>query len=212
MTTVLHPPQLGPTAPHYPTPPPAAGCPSRVVIGAAVLSLVASLGAVTVAGIGWETAHSGSTQSQTPSATTASDVGQVAAARTKACEMWRTSANMMDDATNAVAKAPKNWNAPETQEALAAEARRSHGGERDTFAITFPLKLRQTFGQQSMTTWLPASIWRTPQRIAKDRRATSQLTRQTRRKAKSPRRAGKTLGELQKWQVCPRPASLATWS
>ena len=29
----------------------------------------------------------------------------------------------MDKATNAVAHAPKNWNAPETQEALANEAR-----------------------------------------------------------------------------------------
>ena len=29
----------------------------------------------------------------------------------------------MDEATNGVARAPKNWNAPETQEALANEAR-----------------------------------------------------------------------------------------
>lgn len=123
MTTALHPPQLGPAPQPYPTPPPVAGSPSRTTIGAAVVSLVASVGAMTVAGIGWTTAHSSSAHSQTASATVAPDVGQIAAARTKACEMWRTSANLMDNATNAVAQAPKNWNAPETQEALAAEAR-----------------------------------------------------------------------------------------
>jgi hypothetical protein len=123
MTTVLHPPQLGPAAPPFPPPPPVACSPSRATIGAAVASLVASIGALTVAGIGWATAHSGSAQSQTTLATIAPDAGQIAAARTKACQMWRTSANLMDDATNVVAQAPKNWSAPETQEALAAEAR-----------------------------------------------------------------------------------------
>ena len=60
MTTVLHPPQLGPAQNPHPPPAPNAAGPSRVVIGAAVVSLVASLGAVTVAGISWATAHSGS--------------------------------------------------------------------------------------------------------------------------------------------------------
>ena len=124
MTTDLHPPQLGQAASPYPTPLTVADNPSRVVIGAAALSLVVSLGAVTVAGISWATAHSGSTHSRSAAAgPAAEDAGQLASARTKACEMWRTSANLMDNATNAVAQAPKNWNAPETQEALAAEAR-----------------------------------------------------------------------------------------
>jgi hypothetical protein len=122
MTAVVHPPQLGPLQSPYPPPPSAAG-PSRAVIGAALVSLVASLGAVTVAGIIWATAHPDSEPGATVKAASAPDAGQVAAARTKACQLWSTSANAMDNATNAVAKAPKNWNAPETQEALTDEAR-----------------------------------------------------------------------------------------
>jgi hypothetical protein len=122
MTTALHPPQLGPAQSPYPPPPPMAAGPSRLVIGAAVVSLVASLGAVTVAGISWAVAHSGSTHAATTAAP-APDAGQVAAARTKACQLWSTSANAMDNATNAVAHAPTDWNAPATQEALATEAR-----------------------------------------------------------------------------------------
>ena len=130
MTTVLHPPQLGPAQSPHPPPRPMAAGPSRVVIGAALVSLAASLGSVTVAGISWATAHSGSNPAATTSAASAPDAGQVAAARTKACQLWGTSANAMDIATNAVAHAPKDWNAPETQEALADEARVIIGGKR----------------------------------------------------------------------------------
>ncbi len=122
MTTVLHPPHLGPAQYPYPPPPPMAAGPNRAAIAAALVSLAVSLGSVTVAGISWATAHSGSS----PAATTAApapDAGQVAAARTKACQLWGTSANAMDIATNAVAHAPTDWNAPATQEALANEAR-----------------------------------------------------------------------------------------
>ncbi|ORJ54313.1 hypothetical protein B5M45_27130 [Mycobacterium simiae] len=48
---------------------------------------------------------------------------QVTAARTRACELWGNAATTMDDATNAVAHAPADWNDPVTQEALANEAR-----------------------------------------------------------------------------------------
>ena len=44
MTTVLHPPQLGPAQSPHPPPRPMAAGPSRVVIGAALVSLAASLG------------------------------------------------------------------------------------------------------------------------------------------------------------------------
>ncbi|MEB3980167.1 hypothetical protein OQ968_02690 [Mycobacterium sp. 663a-19] len=47
----------------------------------------------------------------------------MAAARTTACQLWSTSANVMDEASTAVARAPKDWNAPETQQALTDEAR-----------------------------------------------------------------------------------------
>ena len=123
MTTVLYPPQLGPAQSPYPPPPPTGAGPSRTVIAAALASLVASLGAVTVAGISWATAHSGTTHSAPTSAAAGPDAGQVAAARTKACQLWSTSANVMDEASTAVARAPKDWNAPETQQALADEAR-----------------------------------------------------------------------------------------
>jgi len=122
MTTVLYPPQLGQVQSPHPPQRNAAG-PSRVVIGAAVVSLIASLGAATVAGISWATAHPGSVPGTPSTAAPAPNAGLVAAARTKACQLWSTSANLMDEATNGVARAPKNWNAPETQEALANEAR-----------------------------------------------------------------------------------------
>jgi len=120
MTTVLHPPQAGQA--HNPDPPQliAAG-PSRAVIGAAVVSLIASLGAATAVGISWESAHSGSVPGTTATATP--DAGRIASARTEACQVWSRSANLMDEATNAVSRAPKSWNAPEAQEALANEAR-----------------------------------------------------------------------------------------
>jgi hypothetical protein len=123
MTTVLHPPHLGPAQSPYPPPASMAAGPNRAVIAAALVSLVASLGSVTVAGISWATAHSDSTHTATTPAASAPDAGQVAAARTKACRLWSTSANVMDEATNAVAQAPKNWNASETQQALTDEAR-----------------------------------------------------------------------------------------
>lgn len=123
MTTVLHPPQLGPAQSPYPPPPPTAAGPSRAVIAAALLSLIVSLGAATVAGISWATAHSGTTHSAPTSVASRPDAGQVAAARTKACQLWNRSANVMDAASTAVARAPKDWNAPETQQALADEAR-----------------------------------------------------------------------------------------
>ena len=121
MTTVLHPPQSGQVNSPYPLQPIAAG-PSRAVIRAAVVSLIASLSAATVAGISWATADSGSVRA-TNSTAAPRNAGQVAGARTEACQMWSRSANLMDEATNGVARAPKSWNAPETQEALANEAR-----------------------------------------------------------------------------------------
>lgn len=121
MTAVLHPPQAGHTHSTYPPHPVAAG-PSRLVVGAAAVSLIASLGSATFAGISWASTHSGSAPATT-SATTSPNAGAVAAARTEACQMWSRSANLMDKASTVVAQAPKNWNAPETQEALADEAR-----------------------------------------------------------------------------------------
>jgi hypothetical protein len=123
MTTVLHPPQLGPAQSPHPPPRPMAAGPSGVVIGAALVSLAVSLGSVTLSGISWAAAHSGSNPAATTSAASAPDAGQVAVARAKACQLWGTSANAMDIATNAVAHAPTDWNAPATQEALANEAR-----------------------------------------------------------------------------------------
>lgn len=123
MTTVLHPPQLGPAQSPYPPPPSTAVGPSRAVIAAALLSLIASLASVTVVGISWASPHSGSTHSAPTSAVSRPDAGQVAAARTKACQLWSRSANVMDEASTAVARAPKDWNAPETQQALTDEAR-----------------------------------------------------------------------------------------
>ena len=122
MTAVLYPPQLGQVQSPHPPRRNAAG-PSRAVIGAAVVSLIASLGAATLAGISWATAHSGSVQGTFSIAAPAPNAGNVAAARTKSCQLWSTSANLMDEATNAVSRAPKSWTAPETQEALANEAR-----------------------------------------------------------------------------------------
>lgn len=123
MTSVLHPSQLRPAQAPSPPPPSGAGSPSRLVIGAAVVSLTASLGAAIVAGISWTPAHSGSTNGRTATVAPAPDAGEVVAARSTACQLWSTSANLMDEATNAVARAPKNWSAPETQEALSDEAR-----------------------------------------------------------------------------------------
>jgi hypothetical protein len=122
MTAVLYPHQLGPVQSPHPSRRNAAG-PRRVVIAAAAVSLVASLGSVAIAGISWATAHPGSVPGTPSTAAPAPNAGQVAAARTKACQLWSTSANLMDVATNAVARAPKSWSAPETQEALATEAR-----------------------------------------------------------------------------------------
>jgi hypothetical protein len=122
MTAVLYQPQLGQVQSPHPSQRNAEG-PSRAVIGAAVVSLIASLGAATLAGISWATAHSGSVQGTFSTAAPAPNEGQVAAARTKACQLWSTSANLMDEATNGVARAPKSWSDPETQEALANEAR-----------------------------------------------------------------------------------------
>lgn len=48
---------------------------------------------------------------------------QVAAARTKACELWGRTASVMDGASNAVAHTPGDWNTPAVQDALANEAR-----------------------------------------------------------------------------------------
>jgi hypothetical protein len=119
MTAVLHPPQAGHTHSTYPPHSVAAG-PSRLVVGAAAVSLIASLGAATFAGISWASTHSGSAPTST---TTSPNAGAVAAARAEACQRWSRSANLMDKASTAVAQAPKNWNALETQEALADEAR-----------------------------------------------------------------------------------------
>lgn len=120
MTTLLYPPQSGQVHDPSLAQPVAAG-PSRIVLGAAVVSLIASLAATAVAGISWATAHSGSV-SRMPAAA-APKAARVEAVRTEACRMWSRSANLMDEATNAVSRAPKSWNDPETQEALANEAR-----------------------------------------------------------------------------------------
>ena len=121
MTAVLYPPQLGPAQSSYP--PPTARGPSRAVVGAAVISLLASLASVTLAAITWTTAPSGSKAVVQTPASTQPDASKVAAARSKACQLWSSSANVMDDATNAVAQAPADWHSAATQEALANEAR-----------------------------------------------------------------------------------------
>lgn len=127
MTTVLGPPHAGapapPALPPFPPPPPPVG-PGRAVVGASVAGLVVALAATALATAAWMTSSQAPSSRvvvpwspQTPSSE------QVAAARTKACELWGISATTMDDATNAVAHAPADWNDPVTQEALAKEAR-----------------------------------------------------------------------------------------
>lgn len=126
MTATLHSPQAGtPLPPAFPPrqlPPPAG--PGRVAVGGTAAALVVAVGAAVLAAVAWMT------PSKVPVSTVvapwsppAPSSDQVAAARTKACQVWGITATAMDAATNAVAHAPADWNDPGTQEALANEAR-----------------------------------------------------------------------------------------
>ncbi|MCA2304847.1 hypothetical protein JF770_14865 [Mycobacterium intracellulare] len=91
---------------------------------AAAAALVVTLGAAALAAIASMTpSNAPVTTVVVPRVPPAPSADQVAAARTKACEVWGITATAMDAATNAVAHAPANWNDPGTQEALANEAR-----------------------------------------------------------------------------------------
>lgn len=128
MTTVLGPPQAGAPAPPalpapFPLPPPPVG-PGRGVIGASVAGLVVALAAATLAAVAWMTTPKVPVSTVvTPWSPPAPSSEQVAAARTRACEVWGRAASAIDDAANAVTHAPADWNAPETQDALTNEAR-----------------------------------------------------------------------------------------
>lgn len=127
MTTVLGPPHAGapapPAFPPFPPPPPPVG-PGRAVVGASVAALVVAFAASGLATAAWMTSSKAPSSSVVvPWSPPTPSSEQVAAARTKACELWGISATTMDDATNAVAHAPADWNDPVTQEALAKEAR-----------------------------------------------------------------------------------------
>lgn len=125
MTATLHPPQTGiPLPPAFPPPPSPPAGPSRgAVVGSAAV-LVVALGAAVLAAVTWMTpSRSPVSTVVVPWSPAVPNSDQVAAGRTKACEVWGTTATAMDTATNAVAHAPADWNDPVTQEALANEAR-----------------------------------------------------------------------------------------
>lgn len=127
MTTVLGPLHAGtpapPTLPPFPTSPPPPVGPGRGAVGASVAVLVVAAAAAALATVAWMTPSAATSTVVVPWSPATPSSDQVAAARAKACELWGLSATTMDDATNAVAHAPADWNDPGTQEALAKEAR-----------------------------------------------------------------------------------------
>lgn len=127
MTTVLGPLHAGtpapPTLPPFPTSPPPPVGPGRGAVGASVAVLVVSAAAAALATVAWMTPSTATSTVVVPWSPATPSSDQVAAARAKACELWGLTATTMDDATNAVAHAPADWNDPGTQEALANEAR-----------------------------------------------------------------------------------------
>lgn len=127
MTTVFHPPppQLGPPAPPFGPPPhPPAASPGRGVVWGTATALACTVMAAVIADVAWTSPTDGPSHTVVvPWAPTQPSADQVASARTTACQLWGRSAQVMDEAANAVAHTPADWNVPATRDALANEAR-----------------------------------------------------------------------------------------
>lgn len=123
MTGTLHSAPTGtPLPPAFPPVLPAG--PGRVAVVGSAAALVVALGAAVLAGV------TVMTPSKPPVNTVVApwsppepSSDQAAAARTKACQVWGGAASAIDDAANAVTRAPADWNAPAMQDALTNEAR-----------------------------------------------------------------------------------------
>jgi hypothetical protein len=125
VTALLRPPELG-AAVSLPLarPHPFMGRPGRGILLGAAAALVATFAAAVIAGVSLARPSTSPVNTViTPWAPATPSAPQVAAARTQACKLWGITASAMDDATNAVAAAPADWNNPATQEALTNEAR-----------------------------------------------------------------------------------------
>ncbi len=113
-----------PVPPLLPTPRSLKAGPGWRLTWAAAGALVAAGAAAVIAGIELATPSEGPVRTVVvPWSPPAPSADQVASARTKACQLWGTAASAIDNASNAAGDAPRGWDDPIKQEALANEAR-----------------------------------------------------------------------------------------
>ncbi|VBA33185.1 hypothetical protein LAUMK4_05899 [Mycobacterium persicum] len=105
-------------------PPPRAAGPSRAMVWGSAAALLVALSAAVITGVAWVSSSTSRANTVVvPWSPPAPSADQIAKARSKTCAAWAVTVPAMDDATNAVAHAPADWNDAATQEALAHEAR-----------------------------------------------------------------------------------------